>query len=192
MREFREALASAGMSTVVNVQVEGSGQDGGGTHPVLIERVALHPASGKVLHVDLHRVELNRPIRASVPFVLTGEAPGVQQGGVLMQTMDSLEVEALPRDLPHEITVDVSGLAEIDSQITLADVQLPSGTSTTADPEMLVVKVVASKLEQEVEAEVAEDAEAAQAAEEVAEEQEPEGAAETAPEAEATPPAESE
>ena len=99
-----------------------------------------------------------------MPITLVGESPAVKAGGVLMHPLDTLEVEALPRALPHEIAVDLSSLEEIDSQITVADLRLPEGVTFDADPETLVVKVVMSKLEHEVEAEVAEAAEAAEAA----------------------------
>ncbi|HEX2184140.1 MAG TPA: 50S ribosomal protein L25, partial [Chloroflexota bacterium] len=69
-----------------------------------------------------------------------------------------------PRELPHEITVDVSVLQELDSQITVGDLQLPAGVTVLSDPGTLVAQVVASRLEREVAAEEAAEAEAAEAA----------------------------
>ena len=170
VRAFRDALAKAGHSTVVDVHVvSGSGQEDGKSHPVLIENIATHPASGKVQHVDLRQVDLNRPVRAAVALVLIGESLAVKnEGGVLVHPLDNLEVEALPRALPHEIEVDISVLTELDQSITVGDLRLPTGVTTDADPTTVIAQVIASKLEQEVAAEEAEAA--AEAAEAAAEE----------------------
>src|SRR5829696_901484 len=114
VRAFRDALAQAGTSTVVDVHVTADGHADGKSHPVLIENISTHPATGKVLHIDLRQVDLNRPVRAQVPLVLIGESPAVKnEGGVLIHPLDTIEVEALPRALPHEIQVDISALTEI-------------------------------------------------------------------------------
>jgi len=162
---LRDILIAAGTSTIVDVQVRSaSGGEEGRTHPVLVEHVARHPASGQVLHVDLHQVNLDKPARAAVPVTLVGEAPAVKEGGVLFHPLDLIEVEALPRALPHAIEVDISGLSAVDQQITIADLRLPPGVTVEADPETVVVQIVASSMEREVEAEQAEAAaEAAEA-----------------------------
>ena len=167
VRALRDVLTAAGTTTVVDLHVlTESGAEDGRTHPVLIERVSRSPRSGQVLHVDFRQVELNKPIRAAIPITLVGEAPAADRGGVLMHPLDTIEVEALPRALPHEIEVDVTGLADVDDQITVADLRLPPGVTVDTDPETVVARVVASRLEQEVAAEEAETAaEAAEAAE---------------------------
>src|SRR5438093_7773578 len=133
VRSLREVLLSAGTTTVVDVRVRsgegGAGGADGRTHPVLVERVSCHPATGQVLHVDLRQVRLDQPVRAGVPVTLVGEAPAVKAGNVLFHPMDVIEVAALPRDLPHAIEVDVSGLEDVDQQITVADLRLPSGVA---------------------------------------------------------------
>jgi large subunit ribosomal protein L25 len=170
VRALREVVISAGQTTVVDVHVSAGGHEDGQLHPVLVERVQRHPASGQVLHVDLHQVNLNKPVHAAIPVVATGDAPAVKTGGnLLLHPLDTIEVEALPRALPQQIEVDVSGLKETDDQITVGDLRLPAGVTALTDPETVVIKVVASKLEQEVEAEAAEAAEAAAEAEEAAE-----------------------
>jgi large subunit ribosomal protein L25 len=186
VRAFRDALTKAGNTTVVDLHLEtGSGHEDGKSHPVLIEHVSTHPSTGKVLHVDMHQVDLNRPIHAAVPIVLEGESAAVNnEGGVLVHSLDALEVEALPRELPHEFVLDISVLREIDSQIAVADIKLPAGVTALTDPETIVVRVVASKLEQEVAAEEAETAAAAEEAAAEAAEAEGEGEAEEGAEAE--------
>lgn len=168
VRDLRDALAHAGTSTVIEVQVAGGAHGDGQGHPALIEHVSTHPASGKVLHVDLRKLDLTRPIRAAVPLVMVGEAPAANAGAVIFSPLDEIDVEALPNQLPHQIEVDVSALHEIDNQITVADLRLPDGVEAITDPETLVVRAMASKLEQEVLAEAAEAAAETAEAEEAA------------------------
>jgi len=69
------------------------------------------PIKGKLLHIDLKRIALDKVLRVSVPIFLVGEAAGVkQEGGILEQMLRELEVECLPADIPSHIDADVSGL----------------------------------------------------------------------------------
>jgi len=69
------------------------------------------PIKGRLLHIDLKRIALDKVLRVSVPIVLEGEAAGVkQEGGILEQMLREVEVECLPADIPSHIDVDVSHL----------------------------------------------------------------------------------
>src|SRR6201998_4439020 len=69
------------------------------------------PIKGRLLHIDLKRIALDKVLRVSVPIFLEGEAAGVkQEGGILEQMLREVEVECLPADIPSHIDVDVSEL----------------------------------------------------------------------------------
>jgi len=69
------------------------------------------PIKGKLLHIDLKRIALDKVLRVSVPIELIGEAAGVkQEGGILEQMLRELEIECLPADIPSHIEADVSQL----------------------------------------------------------------------------------
>jgi len=69
------------------------------------------PIKGKLLHIDLKRIALDKVLRVSVPIELMGEAAGVkQEGGILEQMLREVEIECLPADIPSHIDVDVSHL----------------------------------------------------------------------------------
>ena len=157
LRALRSVLLAAGTNSVVDLHVRlDDGREDAKTHPVLIEHVVRHPATGDVLHVDFHQVDLDRPVRAVVPIAFVGESPAAKAGGVLLHPIDSIEVEALPRSLPHQLEVDIAALIAIDDQLTIADLRLPPGVTVDTDSQTVLVKVVASRLEQEIEAEAAE------------------------------------
>src|SRR5579864_2204887 len=69
------------------------------------------PIKGRLLHIDLKRIALDKVLRVSVPIELIGEAAGVkQEGGILEQMLREVEIECLPADIPSHIDVDVSHL----------------------------------------------------------------------------------
>ena len=69
------------------------------------------PIKGKLLHIDLKRIALDRVLTVSVPIMLVGEAAGVkQEGGILEQMLREVEIECLPADIPSHIDADVTHL----------------------------------------------------------------------------------
>jgi large subunit ribosomal protein L25 len=77
----------------------------------IIRDVQRHPATGRILHVDLQRISLTEKIRVEVHVHLVGTATGVKdQGGILEHGTRSVNVMCLPTEIPEEILVDVSAL----------------------------------------------------------------------------------
>jgi large subunit ribosomal protein L25 len=72
---------------------------------------------------------------------LVGDAPAVEEGGVMAQLLDALEVECFPRDLPEGIEVDISRLVDLPSHISVADVSVPDGVAVLTDETTVVVQV---------------------------------------------------
>ena len=69
------------------------------------------PIKGKLLHIDLKRIALDKVLRVSVPIFLVGEAAGVkQEGGILEQMLREVEIECLPADIPSHIDANVAEL----------------------------------------------------------------------------------
>jgi hypothetical protein len=96
---------------------------------------------------------MTEKIKTDVPLVFVGEAPALKKikNSSLIHIMDSIHIEALPDDLPHNFEVDVSGLEEIDHVIHVRDIPLSKGVTLLSDEEQVVVKVVeVRKAEEEV------------------------------------------
>jgi large subunit ribosomal protein L25 len=69
------------------------------------------PIKGKLLHIDLQRIAMDKVLRVEVPIVLQGVAEGVKtEGGILEQMLREVEIECLPGDIPSHIDVDISHL----------------------------------------------------------------------------------
>lgn len=110
--------------------------------PVLVKDWQLHPVHLGVLHVDFQQVDLTQEVEAPVQIVLTGNAIGVRDGGVLDQPLREVVVSALPDSLPDHIEVDVAELTIGDS-LAVGDISAPEGVTIVTDPETVVASVVA-------------------------------------------------
>jgi large subunit ribosomal protein L25 len=153
-RVLRNALAHGG--AVIDLSVEG-----GTAQPVVVKDEQHHPVTGSLLHVDLLRVRLDRPIEATTILELVGgeEAPGVKEGGVLEQVTRELNIEALPTAIPDTIEHDVSAM-EMNDTLTLAAITAPDGVSLLDDLEETVIATLSPpRVEEEPEEEIEEETE---------------------------------
>ncbi len=113
------------------------GQDDTTARVVDVQR---NPVTGKLVHVDFAPVNMRERIVITVPLAITGQSPGVVEGGVLDQVAYEVEVETLPGDIPQEVTLDVSSL-QLNENLTLASVALPEGVTLVSDPDAVAVTV---------------------------------------------------
>ena len=115
----------------------------------LVQEVQHSPVGGAVLHIDFHAVSMDEMIEADVPLEPTGTANGVKNmGGLLEQSLRTLAIECLPRDLPDVITVDVSAL-NVGDGIHVREIVLPSGVTTRVSPDLTAFSVLAPTVEEE-------------------------------------------
>ena len=172
-KTFETLYRAAGKTSVVKFRVPGSRRATSG----FIKSVQRHPLTGRALHVDYFLVNLNVEMEVDVPLVFTGESPAVEEtGGTLLHNISAIHVKALPADIPHEVTVDVSVLKSLDVAIHVADLSLNRDLVTVmTDGETLVATVVPPRVEEEPETVVGEGLEADAEAGEVPEVDETEG-----------------
>ena len=116
---------------------------GSGVSTARVVDVQRDPVSGRLIHVDFIPVNMTERIEITVPLTIVGEAPGVEQDeGVLQQVAYELQVESLPGDIPQEIELDVSEL-QMNENLTLGDLKLPSGVTLISEPEEVAVTITA-------------------------------------------------
>jgi large subunit ribosomal protein L25 len=94
-----------------------------------------------LLHVDFQFISMDEKITVSVPMHLEGEAAGVRDGGVLQQLLREIEIDALPAEIPEEITIDISEL-EVGESLSVADLELPEGIDLITGSDEVIVTVV--------------------------------------------------
>lgn len=131
---------SATENVLVDLAVE---SDARGKRLALVQEVQHHPLKGNVLHVDLHEVAENEKVTVLVPVEPVGEAVGVKTGGgVLEHVLFKIKVSALPKDLPEQISVDVTSL-DIGKSIHLGEITPPPGVEFIGDKKVVVLSVAA-------------------------------------------------
>ena len=154
-RDFEKVLRQAGTSTIITLDIEGEGKE------VLIKEFTSHAYKNQFLHVDFQAIDQNESIRVTVPVVLVNRDDMNEVTGVLVQNLESVEVECLPKYIPQTADVDVKEMA-IGDNMTVADLDIASNEDITilADED----EVVCSLQEVSEEEIVDEDAEAVDAA----------------------------
>lgn len=157
MTKFDSVHKEVGETGIIDLEFDGK------THPVLVKNLQMAYPSHTPLHVDFYQVNMKEKVKTMVPVTLSGEPVAVTDKiGTLLQTLNEVEVEALPDNLPEHIEVEISHLAAVDDHITVGDLQAPEGVAILTDPSQTVVKIaelVAPEPEPEPEAEAAEGAE---------------------------------
>lgn len=162
-KAFKDVFAESGETGLIDLMVEGK------KHPVLVKNLQMNYQNHMPLHVDFYQVNLKEKVKAMVPLVLTGEAKAVTENvGTLLQTLNEVEVEALPAELPENIEVNIENLAEVDDQITISELTAPEGVTILTDEGQVVAKIAEIVVEEEPEpaAEEGAEGEAAEASEE--------------------------
>ena len=147
-KDFLTTYQAVGDTGLIELTIKGDPK----TRPVLVHLVQINPVSDQPIHVDFHQVDLTQKILADVPIELIGESLAVdQKGGILVQVMDEIQVEALPTDLPGKFELDITSLQEIGDALHVSDLQVDTKKVTLqTEPSELVVKIEAPKAEEEV------------------------------------------
>ena len=136
-RDLRLALSgAAGMNTILDLTVDGD------VYPAIVKEVQRHPVRRTVAHVDFIQIDLSEEITVSVPVRLEGEAKQVaMNNGLVDQQMMEIQVRTTPRNIPDELVIDINDMT-VDTVISVADVDLPSGVTAVSAEDQTVVTVV--------------------------------------------------
>lgn len=115
---------------------------------VLIHEVQVDPIKGFPIHIDFLAIDMNKPVQVAIPIEFTGVAPAEKDGlGVLVKVMHEVEIEALPKDLPHNFSVDLSTLITLDDQIHVKNILLPKGIKMITDENEVIALITSIKEE---------------------------------------------
>lgn len=163
----------------------------GKKHLAIIRDVDFEPTKRRLRHVVFQAIRQNEAVEAEIPVVLEGDIPAERASLMVIKNLDDVTVSALPKDLPDQLTVDATTLAEVGDHLTVADIKVPEGVKLLTEPETPIAHVEMPK-DQIAEADAAAEALASDsgvpAAEEIpAEEGAEEAAAQEEPEEEAAP-----
>ena len=135
--------SESGVNTLIGLKV-----DGGDTR-VMVKEYQIDPIDHKLLHADFYQVAMDKALTVTVPLLMKGEAPGVkQQGGIVDFVNREIEIECLPGDIPENIIVDISELM-LNQGVRVRDLHTEGAKwKPVTDGDLMIVHVVALKVEE--------------------------------------------
>ena len=146
-RVLTKVYAQAGSNKIVSLSI-GDAKP----HSVMIHHVQTDSRSGAITHADFYKVKMNEKIKAEIPLHIVGESTAVYKlEGSLIQTLATVEIEALPANLPENIEVDISGIEDFETTIHVKDLKIPGNVELLTDENELVVKVDPPRSDEELE-----------------------------------------
>jgi large subunit ribosomal protein L25 len=142
-REFGRTIKSQGVRSLLDLAVAGEPAP----RPVVLRAVTRRGGTGEPIHVDFYQVDTTRPISATVPLRLVGEAPAVRDlAGTLLQSIDTVHIRCFPLAIPEAIEVDLGKLVGFDVHITVADAVLPEGVELLTDTSVVIASVAVPRI----------------------------------------------
>jgi large subunit ribosomal protein L25 len=154
-RHLSTVLRRAGANRLISLKIKGDRK----RHITLARDVQRDVITRSLLHVDFQEVVLTETITSEVPLHLEGTPAIVERGDAMVnQALDAIEIEALPTDLIPSITIDISGLEEVDDAVFVRDLDLPDSITVLTDPDEMIVRIGYAEMERaEAEEEVLEE-----------------------------------
>ena len=144
-------LSQAGFNSPIFVNFDSSKEE----NVCFIREIQRDPITEELLHIDLLKVDMSKKVTVEVPVRLFGVPDAVKNlGGILLQSINSIPVSALPLSIPESISVDVTILVDFDKSIRIKDIEFGDGVDPERDPDTLIARVVPPRIdEEEVESE---------------------------------------
>lgn len=132
-----KVFQQAGKHHPVNLTVDGK------KHLALIKDIDREPAKNRIRHVVFQAIKQNEAVEAEIPLVFKEdvEIPAERKSLMVLQQLDTVQVKALPKDLPDQLVVDPSKLEEVGDHLTVADIVIPSGVTILTEPDHQIAMV---------------------------------------------------
>ena len=141
-KEFEKIWKMAGESTAVTLSTPE------GEIETLIHDVQFDPVKGNPIHVDFLAIDINKVVQINIPLEFIGVSDAVKNGlGILVKVLHEIEIEALSKDLPHSIQIDISKLKTIEDVILVRDIKTPTGVKILTKPEEIVASIATQEEE---------------------------------------------
>jgi len=145
-KAFDRVFRAQGTSSLIDLEVDGD------LHQVLVREVQMDKRRRVPLHVDFYAITKGQKVEVAVPIVFEGTSKGQKEGGQLDVQRREISIWVLPKDIPHDLTLDISEL-EIGDSIHISDVasRLPETAEILDDEGLTLITVLAPRLEAEEE-----------------------------------------
>lgn len=153
-KQVVKILKKVGANTLISIKL------GKEEYLSLVREIQREVIVRDLLHMDFQAVSLEETITTSLPVVMSGVAPVIEDfEALLIVSMDQLQIEAKAKDLPDTISVDVSEIREIGDNILVKDLVISGDVKILDDPDGIVIVATSPTLMDEIVDEVEEGAE---------------------------------
>jgi large subunit ribosomal protein L25 len=143
LEQLQTTLKTMTANEVLDLKIAGERA----ARPVIISKLQRHPFNGSWLHADFYQVSLREKMKANVPITVTGQSEAIDTyNGVMMMGIETIEVEALPLDLPTHFEVDITPLKNLEDALHVGSISVPENITVLTDPEVVVVKIASPRL----------------------------------------------
>ncbi|HUD07844.1 MAG TPA: 50S ribosomal protein L25 [Candidatus Saccharimonadales bacterium] len=133
--QLHRAYLQAGKHQLLQLKV------GDQSYTVLIKTAEFDPRKHRLNHIVFGAVKSDEKVTAEIPVRLSDDIPAEKMSLVVINQLDNVEVEALPKDLPDELVIDASGLIEIGDKVSVSDIVPPPGVTIMTDPTHAIATV---------------------------------------------------
>jgi large subunit ribosomal protein L25 len=136
---YKDLLFVHGRNAVITLNVEGDSVE---KRHVLVQEIQKDPVQEEILHVDFLEIDLESTRKFNVDLRLTGVAKGVDLGGELTVSKQSLVLQGRPLDIPNEIVADITPLNRGDKGLSCADLAIPENVEMLDNPAAVCAVVI--------------------------------------------------
>ncbi len=144
-QEFRRAYNKAGKSSIITLIDENKEE-----YEAIAHELQYHPVTDDIMHVDLMAIKKGQKMTTEVPIKFIGESIAIREmSGIFMSGKDTVNIECLPKDLPHEIEVDISPLVNFNTSLTVGDIKVGEEITILDAEDINIATVSAPRTEEE-------------------------------------------
>ncbi len=144
--DFKRVFEKAGESTIIELEIEGKGKVNALVHDLQVD-----PLSDKFTHIDFFQIRMDEKIETAIPLEFIGESAAVKElGGILVKSLDEINISCLPADLPAEIKVDISKIKNFEDHIKIKDLEISDKVKILDEEETVVALVSPPRTEEEL------------------------------------------
>lgn len=146
---FEKIFKQTGESSLIDLII-----DDKSAVKVLVHQTQLDSLTEKISHIDFYQVKEKERVTVEIELRFVSESPTVKEkGGILIHHLTKIKIECLPKDLVHEIEVDISSLKEFNDLIRIKNLSIPKTINCLHGPEEVVASISAPKVEEEIKVE---------------------------------------
>lgn len=150
--EFEELFEEIGEHVIISLNIDGKEKT-----DVIVKDFQLDPVKKNIIHVDFLEIKKGKALRTEIPIKIVGISTGVKRGGVLEEFIRDIEVECLPKDIPHLIEIDITDF-DIGDSFHIKDIKVDDKIKLISNPEQVVLTIgtptkIAEPVVEEVEVE---------------------------------------